>query len=71
MSDVIDDFIAKLKKQLADKHPKPAEEHDPDWLEKYDAQLTRAIALLEWKQKPKVDRIIERQEAIKKPSKPH
>jgi len=70
-ADAIDEFIAKLKKQLADKTPKPAEEYDPDWLEKYDTQLTRAIAIREWKAKPKVDRIIERQEAIKKPSKPH
>lgn len=64
LSDIIDEFIAKLNKELAEKHPKPVEEYDPDWLDK-------RLALLEWKEKPKIERIIEKQEAIKKPSKPH
>ena len=66
MSDPIDEFLLKLKKELAKKNPAP-NEYDPDWLEK----LSKQLAILEWKQKPKVERIIERQEAIKKPSKPH
>lgn len=64
MSDPIDEFLTKLKKELEKKNPKPVDEYDPDWLKKYDAQLTRAIAIREWKAKPKVERIIERQEAI-------
>ena len=65
MKDEIDEFLDKLKKQLAKKHPKP-DEYDPDWLKKY-------AAMLEWKSKSKVERIIERQEAFLKPrkSQPH
>jgi len=55
MSDIIDEFLAKLKKELEPK--KQAEQYDPDWFEKY-------AAVLQWKSKTKVEKIIEKQEAF-------